>query len=710
MARLFSVLLFAVLTSGVEAEAAQTRWPVSEQPDLKAQLEQAPPADVEEVAPGPRSVEAYGTIALVPNRDGRSYDALYLYFKSYTEDVWLYAFDLGTGTLHRSRFPDGFQIHLSGQSLAPDGKYYITTNTTGGGGDRAGGMNLFVYDPATNALENRGVIVKGLMGERRDLVYGPDGYLYGTGSYGDAKKAGAYRYDFRTGEVRDFGPVGPSHAPHGAWGYFLGVDDQYLYVASGKVPWYLVAVNLKTGEDRVIMERPAGDRSMWIIGRYPGAVLKAKSNGLLPANQFDQEYWLWHGEAIRKVDDNPPWPKSKPPLPTAGPEPEVYDRQMQPDADGKATLWYRLPADKPSTDHPSKSPEERGWRKIVVEDVPVYPLDVHRMALLPDGQIFVAAAGYNGRGLFNPATGEMKKVADGGGGSTYTYAVADDRLWFSGYSSGPVYVYDWRRPWTIGVPGAPGTRDVNETFERSNPRRVAMLMDHTRMKKVLSSAVAGDGLIFFGGLGQRDYAGGGFGWVDPKTLEAGGIWKPFSGYRTYWLTTVNGGSHLIASTKTSEDELNGGREPETARLFLVDARTKEIVRHFEPVKGAEMAGPVLEVAPGRLLGITRDPAVAGGGLLYGLDYNSGEVLFHKKLPSVPEFKWMEGTAKWDYQRDPDGNIYTFLGRVLVRIEPGNANVEPVGKLEQLGRMQFVGNDLYLTGTPHIRRIKAVTER
>lgn len=688
--------------------SAAAAWDVKEQPDLRARLDAAPTIQPEEVAPGPVSVEAYGTLTLVPNPDRKSYDALYLYYKSYTQDVWLYAFDLGTKQVHKSLFPDRRQIHLAGQTLAPDGKYYFVTPDTSGRTDDEGGMNLFVYDPATNKLEDRGVIVKGLKGERRDLMLGPDGYLYGTGSYADSQKAGAYRYDWRTGEVRDFGPIGPSHKPNGAWGYFMGVDDEYMYVASGKTPWYLVGVDLKTGEDKVIMERPAGGRSLYITQQFPGSVLRAKSDGL--AKDFDQTYWLWHGEAIEKTGDTPPWPAVERPVPDAGPEPETYDGEMQPDENGKATFWYRLAANKPATEDMSKAPEERGWEKIVLNDVATHPLDVHRIALLPDGRLFVASGGYNGRALFDPNTGKLEKIGDGGGGSTYTYTVTDGKLWFSGYPSGPVFMYDPTKPWTLGATEGPGTKPLPDDAAANNPRRVALLYDYTRMKKVLSSAVAGDGLIFFGGLGQRDYNGGGLGWVDPKTLESGGIWKPFTAYRTYWITPVDGGSHLIASTKTSEDETQGGKEPDTARVFLIDARTKEVVRHFEPIKGAEMSGPILEVAPGRLLGMAKDPAVQGGGILYGLDYNTGEVLFQKKLPAVMNFLWTEGTDKWDYQLGPDKKIYAYLDKVLVRIDPKDASVEPVGKLEQPGMMQFVGDDLYLAGTSALRRIKNVAAR
>ena len=69
-------------------------------------------------------------------------------------------------------FPDRRQIHMHGGLLAPDGKYYIVTP------DWSAGMNLFVYDPATNSLEDRGILVPDLVGETRRLVLGPDGRIY----------------------------------------------------------------------------------------------------------------------------------------------------------------------------------------------------------------------------------------------------------------------------------------------------------------------------------------------------------------------------------------------------------------------------------------------------------------------------------------------------------------------------------------------------
>jgi len=46
-------------------------------------------------------------------------------------------------------------------------------------------MDLFVYDPPTNTLEERGEIVPTLGGEVRPLAVGPDGLIRKPGSSTD---------------------------------------------------------------------------------------------------------------------------------------------------------------------------------------------------------------------------------------------------------------------------------------------------------------------------------------------------------------------------------------------------------------------------------------------------------------------------------------------------------------------------------------------
>ena len=58
-----------------------------------------------------------------------------------------------------------------------------------------------------------------------------------------------------------------------------------------------------------------------------------------------KEYWLYHGEMIPKVNDTPPWPKKASPWDKSIPKPEIYWDQIDPDAEGRATLWYRSAED-----------------------------------------------------------------------------------------------------------------------------------------------------------------------------------------------------------------------------------------------------------------------------------------------------------------------------------------------------------------------------
>ena len=95
----------------------------------------------------------------------KSWDVLQIYFKEYYGPTWLFAIDLGTGQVKKQRLADGHQFYLSGRALGFDGKYYIATPSR-----KTWSMDLFVYDPATNTLEERGEIVPGLGGEVRPLA------------------------------------------------------------------------------------------------------------------------------------------------------------------------------------------------------------------------------------------------------------------------------------------------------------------------------------------------------------------------------------------------------------------------------------------------------------------------------------------------------------------------------------------------------------
>lgn len=63
----------------------------------------------------------------------------------------------------------------------------------------------------------------------------------------------------------------------------------------------------------------------------------------------------------------------------------------------------------------------------------------------------------------------------------------------------------------------------------------------------------------------------------------------------------------------------------------------------------------------------------------------------------------------DFVCGPDGFAWTYLKNVLVRINPEDASVHVVGKIEPLGYLTFVGNDLYLSGSERLRRLHGIAQ-
>jgi hypothetical protein len=699
----------AAMWTAAPSLAAGEPWRVVEQPELKQALERASVLQTESLGEPARGVNVWERW-LVPNPDGKSWDVLQVYFKEYYGPTWLYAVDLGTGEVKKQRLPDGHQFYLSGRALGFDGKYYIATPSR-----RTWSMDLFVYDPATNTVEDRGEIVPGLGGEVRPLAVGPDGRIYGTGTRGN--QVGLYIYDPKPGKVvKDYGAVGPSH-PNGAWSrYVMGVDDTHAYIASGMVPaWYLVAVSLKTGEQKVLLESPT-ERVMDIIEQFPGAYARIPQGSGTP----DKEFWLYHGEALPKVNDPPPWPRQASPWDKAAPKPEVYFDQIDPDENGNAVLWYRSQEDakaeklkaSDAADRTAK-PEQRGWRSIGLKNVDTYPHRLNPLSVLPDGRLYGTGDDYVGTFIFDPKTDQTTYCGPRTGLAPYTTIVGGDKLYLSGYSGGHLFVFDPSRDWTLGKGGPPGDAAPDQADLRSNPRYLGDFDKTTRVGLMHSSALGADGKLYFGGFGLRHYTGGSFGWYDPEARKMDGFWKELSGHAVQWIAAALNGRLIVISTIWAADELNNNQAPEQAKLFVYDVSTQKIVREFAPIAKGHTTGLIAEVAPGRLLGLASDREHADRSILYGVDVTTGEILFTKELPSPVSTDaywphWVDPSYEYHaFVPGPDGFVWTCLKDVLVRIDPKDASVHAVGKVNPVGWPTFVGRDVYLSGSEQLRRIRNI---
>jgi hypothetical protein len=562
-------------------------------------------------------------------------------------------------------------------------------------------MDLFVYDPETSTIEERGEIVHGLGGEVRPLVTGPDGRIYGTGTRGN--RLGLYIYDPKLGKVvKDFGSVGPSH-PNGAWSrYVMGVDDTHAYLASGMIPaWYLVAVNLQTGEEKVLLESPT-ERVMDIIEHFPGCFARIPQGSGIP----DKEYWLYHGEAILMTNSTPPWPGKASPWDKAVAKPEVYFDQIDPDLEGNAVLSHRP---REAADREKNS----GWKSIRLAGVPTYPHRINPLSVLPDGRLYGTGDDYVGTFIFDPKTDQTTYCGPRTGLAPYTTIVCGGKLYLSGYSGGHLFVFDPARDWTLGKGGPPGQPAPDQGEARSNPRYLGDFDRATRVGLMHSSALGADGRLYFGGFGLRHYTGGGLGWYDPNTTKMDGFWKALSGYAVQWLASAVNGRLIVISTIRAADELNKNQAPEQAKLFVYDVSLQKIVREIVPITRGQTTGLIAEVAPGRLLGLTSIRDHPDRSVLYETDVTTGEVFFTKDLPSPVSTDaywphWVDPSYEYlAFVRGPDGFVWTYLKDVLVRIDPKDAGVHVVGKIDPVGWPTFVGRDLYLAGNEQLRRIRNI---
>jgi len=687
--------------------------------DLAKAVADAKTLPAEDVGTPVQSVRFEG-VFWAPNPDGKTWDLLVVYFKEYGGPNEIVVLDLGAGRemqrLKIPRDPTRHNWHLPGRALSPDGKLYFSTLC------RGLRVQIDVYDPAANRLQVAAVPVPDyLHGETHPLVRSTDGKMVALGAHTN-KAAGAMLIDPATNQVTTFPPIGPSHAPDDCWGYSGAADDTHIYVASGKVPWYLVALERSTGKSTVLAttERVGG-----FIGVHQHAH-GCSASVTVGEGKPRQDYWLLHGKLVPRADrnrkDDTPWKEPATPAPAAPPQPELYLENATPRADGLCQLWYRPPAEKeagesrlakiPADKRSTLNPEDFGWHRIEFT-VETYSMGISRLTELPDGRLLGTAGAYEGNFVFDPST----KASEHLGKiplSHYATCTCDGKVYMSGYPTSPVYVYDPARPWTATIGGAgplaesEGARMQRLEAPTSNPRFLGYLKA-AGTHKMYAAAAGADGKVYFGGRWYRNGQGGGLGWCDTKTQALGGIWEIFSNYQVNYMNTASDGRYVVISTHRVEDSVLKKPKPKQGKLFIWDTQAQKIVREIEPVMEAKGAGLVQGLGGACVLGWTENPADAkASSILYGVQVESGEVLFRQTIPfALPVSLGGNQGEPFDFRLGPDGRLWTLVNRVLVSIDPQTLKVEVAGRLDPPGRFAFAGRDLYLTGDAALRCVRGV---
>lgn len=703
--RAVAVAVMAAVAMAAGGARGDAEWVPAGQ-DVAAALAKAPKATAEELCEPVRSAVFFpGNINWAPNPDGKTYDVVIPYEQQYGGPASVAIIDLGTGKVQVQNHARGLGWHMVGWVLGPDGKCYLSQlNYT-----RRLNVEISIYDPATDELKLRAFPTPDtIRGETHPIAIGTDGNVYAGGSHPTAAVT-CIMVDIKTGAVTDFGPCGPKHED-GCWAGSIAADATHVYISSGRVPWYLIAIDRKTKEAKVLATTGTVGGGV-SFGQDPSGVT---ASVIEAAGKARQEYWCWQGKLVPKSQPCP-WPHAPVGRP-AGPRLweqngppglSAYIENVAPAPDGQCELWVKDAVPSAATD-----PARPGWSCIRYR-VQTYPQVVERLIEIPDGRIFGTGGNYSGNFLFDPATSKCEYLGKTAL-SHYATAIAGGKVYMSGYPSAPVIRYDPARPWTLPVHGGgPGSRLADIESPGSNPQRLCYLKK-SGCHKMFAAAVGASGCVYFGGQWYRNGEAGGIGWWDPATQQAGGFWEILSNQQVCFLCAAGGGRYIVISTLRRDDPLLGKPKPNEGKLFVLDDRTKTIVRQIAPVEGVRGPGPVAPAGGNRVIGWANDPAdEKTKSILYGVDVETGQVVWKKTLPvRLPVRIGSNQMERWDWRLGPDGWIWTFMGGnddgdVLVRIDPRTAAIEAVARFSPGGRLAFAGRDVYLSGTTALRRAKGI---
>ena len=391
---------------------------------------------------------------------------------------------------------------------------------------------------------------------------------------------------------------------------------------------------------------------------------------------------------------------------------------------------------------------ENEW-KTAVFDPPLYSEALVQLTTLPDGRVFGTSTNRAGHFIHDPASD--KTIFLGRTGlQHHCSAVSGDRIYLSGYPSSTLWSYEFSGTnWTEPIPTKLGAGQFASTPASDNPRRLGALREFSGVHMATCAATDNSGRVYFAGRWYRDGNGGGLGWWDPKSQKPGGFWKSLSSLQVSDCCATRNGRFIVLSTLTVKDKVLDQETPKSASLCVIDTESdpNKIAKQIIPIPENTATGLIAPAGKNRIIGIAPSPDDEGTWILYGVEIETGKVAFTKELPGIPEGKISSREILHSYRNglvvSPNtGDIWMKHLGVFLCIDPETARVRVVGRpvlgpeakegfntlseddqkflrsLKMLkadgapatiGRFAISGKDLYLAGTPWLRRIKEIAE-
>jgi hypothetical protein len=653
---------------GITAE----NWEPVEQADLGNELDAARPLKLVDVAPAPRRVSQGRLPYFCPNPDGKSWDIINPYHKKYLSEGQVLVHDFssgesklfcyGTADAKNIITPHGTDFHMKSSWYLAKKMIFVLPTTTHG-------LVFLVYDPAVNDFVSSTTPFRGRF-ELYALDIGNDNRLHGIGQPDSKDGFKPFVFDPETFETTiypklEFGQKTP-------FPYYRGstMDGDWMYCKYGHEPWHLVAFNFRTEEFHRLATTAEikGDHTTIGLQTYRGGIGCHIKQGaeIAGIDSFDRdmfEGWLVDGKIIQRTGDVAPWskdpvqrrPRSKHRFREFQRWPDGFSCDVAPpeikegsgspvDTDGNVAMSYRLAGD-------------NEWSTLRYQ-VKLYPGIVRRLIEVNEGTLFAVDEGY-GQHIFYDLAGRrlarflVQRV------SPYAVGVVDDRIFVSGYPTFVTVAYD--------------LTNLEQTKEPAHLGYLGAESDtHTPLAGLTRG---GDGCVYIAGTtAGRRRDGGGMAWYDPGSGRVGS--RTMVDHRIFWLTPASNGRYILLSSKAEQG----------SRIFCWDTQRQEFV-YDVPSPTASHAGPLEEALPGLVIGHAVDDQ---GGLLYGLEAATGRLLWRKKVPAGPITAFSQVRRQtFTFRRGPDGFVWASFGNVLARIDPRDAEVVPVGRMEPV-QIAFAG--------------------
>lgn len=306
------------------------------------------------------------------------------------------------------------------------------------------------------------------------------------------------------------------------------------------------------------------------------------------------------------------------------------------------------------------NPETNRFDSRKVE-YPGQPINIHSIALGPDGKIYSGGYLAGNMGVYDPATKTTKHL--NGSGQPEGLVFLGKKLYMGVYPGARIYEYDTEKPWN-----ARSANSAPTTSAPLNPRQVLSLEEnpaiagYTDQDRPFAMAASEDRQeVYVGTIPKNGQLGGVLAVLDPTSTGAASIhWNllPDQSVATlaYSKGVVYGGTSIYGG-------LGSTPKAKEAELFAFDPETKKLLYSLVPVAGQPAITQVLARPDGTIWGLA-------GDTLFVFDPESRKVVYaHAHFPGAVAM-WRNGSLV----NGADRNVYGIAGGKLFKADGNTREV------------------------------------